>query len=76
MSSRLPHETECIQGYGPDDMDPGALKELADVVAEPLSIIFEKLWMSGEVPTDWKKWKHLQPFTKKGGRRTQGTTGW
>ena len=60
---------------GLDDVYSKVLRDLADVVTEPLSIIFEKLWLSGEVPTDWKKWKHLQPFTKKGGRRTQETTG-
>jgi len=50
------------------------LKKLADVVAEMLSIILEQLWLLGEVP--WKKRKHpsLQ-FTRKRGKRTQGTTG-
>ena len=28
------------------------------MVAEPLSITFEKLWLSGEVLKDWQKRKH------------------
>ena len=31
------------------------LKELADVIAEPLSIISERSWRTGEVPKDWRK---------------------
>ena len=39
----------------PDGMQPKVLKELADMVANLLSIIFEKSWLSGEVPGDWKQ---------------------
>ncbi|CAM5165031.1 unnamed protein product [Natator depressus] len=40
------------------------LKELADVIAEPLAIIFENSWRSGEVPDDWKK-ANVVPIFKK-----------
>ena len=36
-------------------MHPRILKELVDVVAEPLSVRSEKLQLSGKVPSDWKK---------------------
>jgi len=63
------------KSLGPDAVHPSVQKELADVLAEPLSIIFEKLWLLGKAPRDWKKGTSL-PFIRKGGRRTWGTTGW
>ena len=55
------------------DMHPRVLKELADVVAELLSIIFEKLWLSGEVPRDWTN-EHIIPIYKKGKKEDLGNS--
>jgi len=50
---------------GSYDMQPRAPKEEADVVAKLLSIVFEKLWLSGKVPSDGKREISL-PLLRKG----------
>jgi len=67
-------EEDCVRDHlsnldahksvGPDGMHPRVLRELTDVVAEPLSIIFERSWRTGEVPEDWRK-ASVTPIFKK-----------
>jgi len=43
---------------------PRVLRELADVIAEPLSIISERSRRTGEVPEDWRKANVTAVFTQ------------
>ncbi|KFV84337.1 RNA-directed DNA polymerase from mobile element jockey, partial [Struthio camelus australis] len=59
------------KSMGPDGMHPRVLRELADVIARPLSIILARSWRSGEVPEAWKK-ASVTPVFHKGKKEEPG----
>ncbi|GAB0181915.1 mitochondrial enolase superfamily member 1 [Grus japonensis] len=66
----LLQELDPYKSMGPDSIHPRVLKELVDVV-RPFSIIFEKMWRSGDIPEDWKK-ANVTPIYKKGLKEDPG----
>jgi len=56
---------------GPDGMHPRVLKELADVIAEPLFIISDRSWRTREVHEDWRK-ANVTPICRKGKKEDPG----
>ena len=63
------------KSVGQDDILPRVLKQMADVVAEPLSILFENHGCPVKSPLTEKR-ETLLPFLRKGEKRIWGTTGW
>lgn len=47
------------------------LRELADIIARPLSFIFERSWQSSEVTEEWKK-ANVTPVFRKGKKEDAG----
>jgi len=58
---------------GSDEVHPWVLRERAEEVAKPLSIISEKWWQSGEVSINWKR-GNITPFFKKGKKEDLGNS--
>ena len=52
---------------GPDGIHPLILKELAEALANPFKILFDKTMIEGCIPQDWKK-AEVRPIFKKGAK--------
>ncbi|TRZ25108.1 hypothetical protein HGM15179_002011 [Zosterops borbonicus] len=63
-------QLRCLDAHksmGPDGIHPRVMRELADDLAKPLSIIYNQSWLTGEVPEDWKL-ASVTPIHNKGGK--------
>ena len=52
---------------GPDEISPRILKEVVDLLSEPITLILHKTYENGELPHDWK-FANISPIFKKGSR--------
>ncbi|KFP34449.1 hypothetical protein N325_12668, partial [Colius striatus] len=64
VSNLLLH-IDVHRSMGPDGVHPRLLRELAGVLAKPLSIIDQQSWLIGQLPPDWKS-ANITPIYKKG----------
>ncbi|KAK4810488.1 hypothetical protein QYF61_004268 [Mycteria americana] len=71
MVSDLLHHLDTHKSMGPDEIHPRVLKELAEELTKPLSIIYQQSWLTGEVPADWRL-ANVTPIFKKGRKEDPG----
>jgi len=45
---------DIYKSMGPNGIHPRVLRELAQELAKPLSIIYQQSWLTGEIPDDWR----------------------
>ncbi|KFZ55402.1 hypothetical protein N321_01655, partial [Antrostomus carolinensis] len=67
----LHHLNSQNKSVGPDGIHPRVLRELAEELANPLSIIYQQSWLKGEVPEDWRL-ANETPIYKKGWKEDPG----
>ncbi|KAK4828821.1 hypothetical protein QYF61_000878 [Mycteria americana] len=71
MVSDLLHHLDTHKSMGPDEIHLRVVKELAEVLTKPLSIIYQQFWLTGEVPVHWKL-ANVKPIYKKGRKEDPG----
>jgi len=64
---KLLSELNVKKAAGPDELSARYLKELADIIAPCLEIVFTKSYENGETPADWRN-ANICPIFKKGER--------
>ncbi|KAF1512578.1 hypothetical protein FQV20_0000633, partial [Eudyptula albosignata] len=62
---------DAHKSMGPDGIHPRVLRELAEELAKPLSIIYQQSWLTGEVPDDWRL-ANVTPIYRKGRKEDPG----
>ena len=60
-------DLNVFESSGPDMLHPRVLKEVREVIALPLKIIFEESFISGVLPLDWRS-GNITPIFKKGSK--------
>ncbi|GAB0181668.1 hypothetical protein GRJ2_000632100 [Grus japonensis] len=73
MVSDLLYHLDTHKSMGPDGIHPKVLRELAEVLAELLSIIYQQAWLTGEVPVD-RRLANVMPIHKKGQKEDPGNS--
>ncbi|GAB0207583.1 mitochondrial enolase superfamily member 1 [Grus japonensis] len=71
MVSDLLHHLDTHKTMGPDWIPPRVLRELAEVLSKPLSIIYQQSWLTREVLVDWRL-ANVTPIHKKGQKEDPG----
>lgn len=56
-------QLDAHKSVGPNGIHPRVLNELANVIMELFSIIFQESWESGEVSVDWS-WQMFSQFSR------------
>ncbi|KAJ7406534.1 hypothetical protein BTVI_65238 [Pitangus sulphuratus] len=69
--SNLLSHLDPHKSMGLDGIHPRVMRELEEELAKPLSIIYQQLWLTGEVPDDWKS-ANVMPIHKKGWKADSG----
>jgi len=71
MVSDSLHPLDTHRSMGPDGIRPRVPRELAEVLARPLSTIYQLSWQTREVPVDWRL-ANVTPMYKKGWKEDLG----